>query len=91
MQDSTVFAFPHNDHDRLRLALRRLEEAVAEQRAAIRDFRQSLGDLREAASSLEDSLGGYQRNLGDTATQLRRARTAALQLHDTVGKMEAAG
>ena len=91
MQDSTIFAFPRSDQDRLRLAVRRLEEAVAEQRAAIRDFRQSLGALREAASSLDGSLSGYQQNLGDAARQLRRAREAALQLHDTVGKMEAAG
>jgi multidrug resistance efflux pump len=91
LQDSTVFAFPQSDPDRLRLALRRLEEAVAEQRAAIRDFRRSLGELREAATGLEGSLAGYQQNLDGTAGQIRRARTAALRLQDTAARMEAAG
>jgi chromosome segregation ATPase len=91
MQDSTVFAFPRNDQDRLRLALRRLEEAVTEQQAAIRDFRASLGELRQAATGLEDSLGTYRHRLDDTATSLRQAQAATLQLGETATKMEAMG
>lgn len=91
MQDNTVFAFPHTSHDRLRLSLRRLEQAVAEQRAAIGDFRRSLRELREATAGLEGSLARYQQNLGDTAGQLRLAQAASLRLEETAAKMEAAG
>lgn len=90
MQDSTIFTFPQSGQDRLRLALRRLEEAIAEQRAAVSAFRRNLGELREAATGLEGSLAGYQRNLGDTAGELRRARVAALRLEETATKMETA-
>jgi hypothetical protein len=89
MPDSTVFAFPRNDQDRLRLALRRLEEAVAEQRAALRDFRASLGELRQAATGLEGSLTGYREVLDGTTGSLCQAQDAAQQLHETATRMEA--
>lgn len=91
MQDSTVFAFPRNDQDRLRLALRRLEDALAGQRAAMRDFRNNLGELRQATAGLQASLTDYQAKLDGTATGLCQTQAAALRLRDTASRMEALG
>jgi ABC-type transporter Mla subunit MlaD len=91
MQEQALLAFPRSDKDRLRLALRRLEQAAAEQAAAVRQFRETLAELKRATSGLEHSLGDYRDTLDTTAAEVRRAHGAALQLQRAATKMEALG
>jgi chromosome segregation ATPase len=90
-QSSAVLAFPRNDQDRLRLALRRLEDALLEQAGAVQEFRARLGELRQATTGLDSSLGVYRTALSGTATELRRAHHAASELKDTAARLEALG
>lgn len=82
-----ILAFPRTPADRLRLALRRLDEAVAEQARAVAEFRAGIGALRQATQSLSGSLGEYRAALDGTATQVSAANRAARQLQDTARKM----
>ncbi|MBO1075394.1 hypothetical protein [Roseomonas marmotae] len=90
-QDTVVLPFPRHDHDRLRLALRGLEAALAGQAEAMQEFRANLAALRQAASGLEGSVEDYRASLDQTATELRQARRSALELQRLAGRMEASG
>jgi chromosome segregation ATPase len=84
-----ILAFPQAPGDRLRLALRRLDDALAEQAAAIAEFRSGLGALKQATRDLAGSLGQYRVQLDSTQAQVAQANLAARQLHETARQMEA--
>jgi exonuclease VII small subunit len=76
-EDSIVLAFPQQDPARLRLALRRLEGALAEQAAAMAMFRASVAELRESVHRLETGVDGFRGGLDDAALRCAEASSAA--------------
>lgn len=84
-----ILAFPQAPGDRLRLALRRLDDALAEQAAAVAEFRAGIGALRQATQDLAGSLGQYRVQLDTTQAQVTQANLAARQLQETARQMEA--
>jgi ABC-type transporter Mla subunit MlaD len=88
-QSSTLLAFPQQPEDRLRLALRRLEAALAEQAEAVAEFRSNLGALKEATSGLATQVNRYNDTLGQAAVQANHAHQAALRLERTADRMVA--
>jgi exonuclease VII small subunit len=76
-EESVVLAFPQQDPARLRLALRRLEGALAEQAAAMASFRAAVGELRESVKRLEHGVGDFREGLDDAARRCAEARAAA--------------
>ncbi|HWL81500.1 MAG TPA: hypothetical protein VNR89_11135 [Roseomonas sp.] len=86
-QAAALLAFPQNPEDRLRLALRRLDTALAEQAAAVAQFRTSLSDLRTAVGGLAGQVQNYRGALNDTAAKLRHTHETALELERTADRM----
>ncbi|MBR0651551.1 hypothetical protein GXW78_17910 [Roseomonas terrae] len=84
---SCVTAFPHRPEDRLRLALRRLDEAIGEQSAATAALRNAIGDLSHTMSRLGDSVATYRGALDTTAAEVDRALATARRLEGTVARM----
>lgn len=84
---STLAAFPQRPEDRLRLALRRLDEAIGEQSVATAGLRSAIGDLSRTMSRLGESVAGYRGALDSTAAEIERALTAARQLEATATRM----
>jgi hypothetical protein len=77
---ATILPFPARPLPaslRLERALGGLEEALAEQRAALADFHAALGELRGAASSLQGALTGYHAELGTLAGKIDGLGTEA--------------
>jgi hypothetical protein len=83
----TLAAFPQRPEDRLRLALRRLDEAIGEQSAATAGLRSAIGDLSRTMSRLGDSVAGYRGALDNTAAEVERALAAARRLEATASRM----
>jgi septal ring factor EnvC (AmiA/AmiB activator) len=83
----SVAAFPQRPEDRLRLALRRLEEAIGEQSAATAGLRSAIGDLSRTMSRLGESVTGYRSALDTTASEIERALAASRRLEATAGRM----
>ncbi len=88
---SAVLSFPQAPQDRLRLALRRLQDALDAQAEAVREFRTQIGALRQAATVLDISLGNYQSALTDVKVELVHAKAAVRSLEHTASRMDAAG
>lgn len=82
-----LLAFPQTPEDRLRLALRRLETALAAQASAVAEFRQNLATLRDATGGLATQVHNYQETLGRTAEQVQHAHAAARTLERTADKL----
>ncbi len=86
-----IVRFPHqpvaspgtDGHQRLRLALQALEEALAGQRAAIADWRNALGSLRTVMSGLGDSVHRYRDSLDSLAERVAALNGQARQLEQT--------
>jgi hypothetical protein len=76
-EESIILAFPQQDPARLRLALRRLEGALAEQAAAMALFRAAVGELRDSVQRLEHGVGGFREGLDDASRRCADARAAA--------------
>lgn len=87
MAETGLVDFPHTDSSRLRLALRRLEGALAEQRAAISAFRSEIGLLRDATLSLRNSVSSYQDGLVQVMDRVDEARLATRQLERSAGEL----
>lgn len=86
-----ILAFPRKPEDRLRAALRSLETALAEQKAAFGELRTNLATLGGAVSGLETSVRDYRGALAGTARELERAGASARRLEATAeGWMKAA-
>ena len=82
-----VSAFPSRPEDRLRLALRRLDEALGEQSQAVAGLKAAIGDLSGTMAKLGDSVAGYRGALDSTATEIERALAAARTLQATADRM----
>lgn len=78
-----IIAFPQQPEDRLRAALRRLEDALAEQKLAFQEFRTNLSALGGAVSGVEGSLKQYRQNLAATQQDVARSQEAARRLEQT--------
>jgi len=79
--------FPQRPEDRLRLALRRLDDAIAEQSDATAGLRAAIGDLSRTMTRLGQSVTGYRSALDSTASEIERALTSARTLHATAERM----
>jgi predicted nucleic acid-binding Zn-ribbon protein len=89
-QDETqagVARFPQRPEDRLRLALRRLDEAIADQSDATAGLRAAIGDLSRTMSRLGQSVTGYRSALDSTASEIERALAASRTLQATAERM----
>lgn len=86
-----VLAFPNADDRRLRLALRNLDAALAEQREAIALFRTELAGLGSAVNGLGSSAQTLKDRLDDAAEDTALARDAALRLQQIAEAMTQAG
>jgi septal ring factor EnvC (AmiA/AmiB activator) len=84
---ATVAAFPQRPEDRLRLALRRLDEAIADQSDATAGLRAAIGDLSRTMTRLGQSVTGYRSALDSTAAEIERALTSARTLQATAERM----
>lgn len=84
---ASVAVFPQRPEDRLRLALRRLDEAIGEQSLATAGLRDAIGDLSRTMSRLGDSVTGYRGALDSTAAEIERALAAARRLEVTASRM----
>jgi hypothetical protein len=87
MLSATILAFPQPPADRLRLALRQLDAALAEQASAVSGFRGSLGELREAVGLLGAGFDAYRAALDHAAAGTAVAYAAALRLQATAARM----
>jgi septal ring factor EnvC (AmiA/AmiB activator) len=82
-----VAFFPQRPEDRLRLALRRLNEAIAEQSDATAGLRAAIGDLSTTMARLGQSVAGYRGALDSTAAEIERALAASRTLKATADRM----
>lgn len=82
-----IASFPQRPEDRLRLALRRLDEAIGEQATAAAGLRQAIGDLSRTMSRLGDGVAGYRGALDSAAAEIERALTATRTLQATADRM----
>ncbi|MBW6397078.1 hypothetical protein KPL78_04420 [Roseomonas sp. HJA6] len=82
-----VAAFPSRPEDRLRIALRKLDEAIGEQSQATAGLREAIGDLSRTMSRLGQSVTGYRHALDSTAVEIERALVAARRLETTAKRM----
>jgi len=78
-----ILTFPHKPEDRLRAALRRLDDALVEQKLAFTEFRTNLAALGSAVSGLEGSLETYRGSLAATQEDVARGHAAARRLEAT--------
>jgi peptidoglycan hydrolase CwlO-like protein len=86
--DGAVLTFPDAPERRLRVALRQLDAALAEQRSAVAAFRAELGSLKGALAGLEDSALALKAQLGETAEEAVLARQACATLLTTAEAFE---
>ena len=89
-EGDAVVEFPRKPEDRLRLALRRLDEALDQQRVAVAELRGSMAGLKGAVGSLGAGLLAYQGALDGAAAEVAKAHGAALELGRTAEALEAA-
>jgi hypothetical protein len=85
-----LLAFPQRPEDRLRLSLRSLDAALAEQRQAVAGLRAELASLSGAVAGLDGSLRTYHGTLGHAAAALAEAGAKARALETTADAMLAA-
>ena len=84
---TAVAAFPQRPQDRLRLALRRLDEAIGEQSVAAAGLRDAIGDLSRTMSRLGESVSGFHGALDDAAGEIEHALAASRRLQATADRM----
>ncbi len=84
---ASLLTFPNRAEDRLRLALHRLDAALAAQREAVAAWRAELGRLGTAVRGLDGSVTELQRGFDSTAEALRRADQETQQLDRTADAM----
>jgi hypothetical protein len=82
-----IALFPARPEDRLRLALRRLDDAIGEQSVATAGLRAAIGDLSSTMARLGHSVAGYRGALDTTAAEIERALAAARTLQATADRM----
>ncbi len=84
---AAIAAFPQRPEDRLRLALRRLDEAIGEQSQATAGLRSAIGDLSRTMAKLGQSVQGYRSALDGTAAEIEKALASARRLQATADRM----
>lgn len=84
---AAIAPFPCRPEDRLRLALRRLEDAIGEQSKATAGLREAIGDLSGTMTRLGGSVAGYRDALDSTAAEIERAMAASRTLAATAERM----
>lgn len=89
MRDATILPFPARAEDRLRVALRRLDEALNAQRAAVGAWRGELAELAVATGDLGQSLESFRDGLDDLALAVRDADAEARRLERTAAALPA--
>jgi hypothetical protein len=82
-----LIAFPQTPEQRLRVAVRSLESALAAQATAMAGFRSAIGELGSAMRGLEARTLDYRRSLDGLAGQVAGASLAARKLGDTAEQM----
>lgn len=87
LPQAAVTPFPQRPEDRLRLALRRLDEAVAQQSDATAGLKAAIGDLSRTMTRLGSSVTGYRSALDSTAAEIERALAASRTLKATADRM----
>ncbi|MBR0671116.1 hypothetical protein [Neoroseomonas soli] len=85
--ETNVTTLPLRPEDRLRLALRRLEQAIGEQSEATKGLRSAIGDLSCTMARLGEGVAGYRGALDTTAAEIERALAAARTLQATADRM----
>lgn len=88
-QNADIVGFPKKPEDRLRLALRRLDEALEQQRRVVAEWRASMKELSVSVDGLKASLETYQGSLADLATDVDRLGSEARALEETAGRAAA--
>lgn len=83
----SLAVFPLRPEDRLRLALRRLDEAVAEQCEAATSLRAAIGDLSGTMARLGAGVAQYRMALDSTAAEIERALANGRALQATADRM----
>lgn len=83
-----VIPLPNQAEARLRVALRQLDAALADQRAAVAAFRRELTALAGAVAGLGDSTSDLGQRLAAAARDGERAQDAAARLLVTAEAME---
>jgi hypothetical protein len=86
-EPATIAAFPQRPEDRLRLALRRLDEAIGEQSVAAAGLRDAIGDLSRTMSRLGETVTGFRGALDNTAGEIEHALAASRRLQATADRM----
>ena len=74
MKPNEVITFPNKPEDRLRVALRELEQALSDQALAVQEFRLNMAVLGTTVGGLERSLEGYRGTLEAVALDVAEAR-----------------
>jgi hypothetical protein len=82
-----ILPFPEKPEDRLRRALRALDQALAEQGAAVAGLRRELGSLSGAVEDLGTSLQSYSRGLAEAQEGVLGAHAEARRLEATADAM----
>jgi hypothetical protein len=88
--EAILVTFPQRPDDRLRLALRRLDEALAEQKQAVAAWRAGLSELASVASGLDGAVTAFRTTLDGVAESVRHAGDEARRLERTADAMLAA-
>ncbi|UPY35353.1 hypothetical protein [Sediminicoccus sp. KRV36] len=78
-----ILPFPHKPEDRLRAALRCLDDALTEQKLAFTEFRTNLAALGGAVAGLESSVQNYRGTLAATQQDVAKSHAAARRLEAT--------
>lgn len=86
-RDAVLLAFPDSGERRLRIALRKVDDALAEQRLAVAGFRAQLASLQQAVIGLGESAEALNASLGDAAEETTRAQAQASRLQATAEAM----
>lgn len=82
-----ILTFPASPERRLRVALRQLDQALAEQREAIAAFRTQMTALRGAVAGLGESAIKLRENLDTAGQEAEFAQAAAARLKATADAM----
>ncbi len=90
MPDAEILPFPDNGRARLARALARLNEALADQAAAVREFRTAVFDLKAQVGRLDDGMQTYRASLEDAAVSVMATRATVRRLDRCADALAAA-
>jgi hypothetical protein len=86
--DARLLPFPDTAARRLRCALRQLDAAMSDQKAAVAALRGHLAELNGALAGLSDRAESLKGALGGAAAEARKAQLASRELLATAEMME---